>query len=178
MTIPLFTGGGIYVFIGPLYTFDRKYEIVEKGEGFIPKHFHLEYSVSETPIIPFFLYIVTSKLPKTLNISNHDITYLKTHRGFTHFKVNKLLIIYDNGKVGKLITDDSPDATRVFRITDNWQDAIIHYNAISEKSNFRYHIEGISSSVDSSSYPFEYEEKYLYSYSFRIGLGFEKWAGI
>ena len=178
IAIPVFTGGGIYLYIGPKYKFDRSYENVEQGEGFIPKQFHLEYNVSEVTIIPFIFYIVRSKLPKTLNISKYDITYLKTHAGFTHFKINSLSIVYDNGKVAAVITEDQPESSRIFKITENWQDAIILHNAVSEKSNFKYRIEGVSFSADGSTFPFIYEEKYRYSSGIRVGTGFEKWAGV
>jgi len=178
MSIPLLTGGGIHIFSGPQYRYDHRYQSLKEGKGFIPSQFHIEYKVSKTTVIPFFLYIVNSEIPKALNISKHDITYLKNHEGFTHFRIDELSIVYDNGKVAKLITEEQPEGTRTFEITENWQDAIILRGAIDVKSGFKYRIEGASFSENGSSYGFEYEEKYKYADGIRLGMGFEMWAGI
>jgi len=174
----LLTGGGIHIFTGPQYKYDNSYQRLKKGKGFIPSHFHLEYKVSKTTILPLFLYIVNSEIPKTLQISKHDITYLKTHEGFTHFRVDELSIVYDNGKVAKLITEEQPQETRTFEITENWQDAITLQSSIGIKSSFRYRLKGASFSGNGASYGFEYEEKYKYADGIRLGTGFEMWAGV
>lgn len=177
LTILLLTGG-IYIYIGPTYRYDRKFSVIEEGDGFIPKQFHLEYNATELPLIPLLLTTVISKLPKNINISKYDITYLKTHKGFTSFKIDELTITYDNGEVVNLITNQRPEEARRFQITENWTDSIILHSAIREKSSFQYHLEGESFSEDGSSYPFEYEVRYEYSYNFRVGTRFARWASI
>lgn len=170
--------GGIELYIGPKYKYDRQFKTVEKGKGFIPSHFYLVNNSSNTPVIPIFLHIVYSKLPKSLNISKYDITYLKSHKGFSEFKINELSIHYDSGRVVKLIRKEQPESQRVFQITENWQDAIIIPNAVNEKTSFKYHIEGVSFSENGSPYPFIYEIKYKYSYGFRVSTRFMKWASV
>jgi hypothetical protein len=178
VAIILLLTGGIEVYIGPKFSYDRQSETVKKGNGFIPDHFYLINNSSNTPVIPILLHIVHSKLPKSLNISKYDITYLKSHKGFTKFKIHELSIQYDNGKIVKLIRNEQPESQRVFNITENWQDAIIIPNAINEKSSFRYYIEGVSFSEDGSLYPFEYKVKYKYSYGFRVSTRFLRWASV
>jgi hypothetical protein len=160
LVIALVLTGGLYVYTGPQYRFDREYGSYEEGDGFIPKHFHLEYNASDIPIIPVLLHRVHSELPKNIILSKYDITYLKTHEGFTNFRIDELTITYDNGKSLTLISDKQPETTRTFQVTENWFDAIIFTDAIQEKSNFRYQIKGVSFSRDGSSYPFKYVEKY------------------
>jgi len=79
LVIVLVLTGGIYIYTGPQYKFDREYGNSEEGKGFIPKHFHLEYNVTDTPLIPVLLHNVHSELPKNISLSKYDITYLKTH---------------------------------------------------------------------------------------------------
>ena len=125
LVIALVLTGGVYVYTGPQYRFDREYGSSEEGEGFIPKHFHLEYNASDTPLIPVLLHRVHSELPKNIILSKYDITYLKTHEGFTSFRIDELTITYDTGKTGILVNDKQPEATKTFQITENWFDPII-----------------------------------------------------
>ena len=178
LVIVLALTGGIYIYTGPQYKFDREYGIAEEGEGFIPKHFYLEYNATDTPLIPVLLHNVHSELPKNISLSKYDITYLKTHEGFTSFRIDELTIIYDNGKTVILMNDKQPEATRTFQVTENWFDPIIFKNAIQEKSSFKYQIKGVSFSSDGSSYPFKYVEKHKYVDRIRIGTRFQKWAGV
>ncbi len=178
VAIILLLTGGIELYLGPRYKYDRQFETVEKGDGFIPSHFYLINNSSNIPVIPILLHTVSSKLPKSINISKYDITYMKSHKGFTKFKIEELSIHYDNGRVVKLISKEQPESQRVFQITENWQDAIIIPNAINEKSSFKYHIEGVSFSEDGSPYPFVYETKFKYSYGFRVSTRFMRWAGV
>ena len=176
--ITLFFTGGIYFYVGPKYDYDYDFDKIEEGQGFIPRHFHLGYKVSEIPLIPVLLHVIYSRLPKTLNISIYDITYLKRHKGFASFKIDKLSIIFDNGEVADLITTEKPESERIFQITENWQDAIIIKNAVKDRSSFKYHIEGVSTTTTGKLYPFKYEVKYKYSYGFQDGTRFQKWASI
>lgn len=178
LALVLVLTGGIYIYTGPNYKFDHEYGSSEEGEGFIPKHFHLEYNATDTPLIPVLLHNVHSELPKNISLSKYDITYLKTHEGFTSFRIDELTITYDNGKKVILMNDEQPEATRTFQITANWFDAIIFKGAIHEKSDFKYQIKGVSFSKDGSSCPFKYVEKYKYYDSFRIGTRFQKWASV
>jgi hypothetical protein len=178
LVIALVLTGGVYVYTGPQYRFDREYGSSEEGEGFIPKHFHLEYNASDTPLIPVLLHRVHSELPKNIILSKYDITYLKTHEGFTSFRIDELTITYDTGKTVILVNDKQPEATRTFQITENWFDPIIFENAVQEKSSFKYQIRGVSFSNDGSSYPFRYVEKYKYVDRFRIGTRFQKWSSV
>jgi hypothetical protein len=178
LVIVLVLTGGIYIYTGPQYKFDREYGIFEEGEGFIPKSFHLEYNATDTPLIPVLLHNVNSELPKNISISKYDITYLKTHEGFTSFIIDELTITYDNGKTVILVNDKQPEATRTFQITENWFDRIIFKNAIHEKSSFKYQIKGVSFSRDGSSYPFKYVEKYKCVNRIRIGTRFQKWSSV
>ncbi|SHO50106.1 hypothetical protein [Desulfopila aestuarii] len=178
LALILLLTGGIELYIGPRYKYDRQFKTVEKGKGFIPSNFYLVNNSSNTPLIPILLHIVHSKLPKSLNISKYDITYLKSHKGFSKFKINELSIHYDNGRVVKLIRKEQPESQRVFQISENWQDAIIIPNAVNEKSSFKYHIEGVSFSEEGSLYPFIYEMKFKYSYGFRISTRFMRWASV
>lgn len=178
LVIVLVLTGGIYIYTGPQYKFDRGYGISEEGEGFIPKSFYLEYNVTDTPLIPVLLHKIHSELPKNIIISKYDITYLRTHEGFTSFRIDELTITYDNGKTVIFMNDQQPEATRTFQITENWFDPIIIENAIEEKSSFKYQIKGVSFSRDGSSYPFDYVEKHKYVDSFRIGTRFQKWASV
>lgn len=172
------TGGGVYIYTGPQYRFDREYGSLEEGEGFIPKDFYLEYNASETPLIPVLLHRIHSELPKNIILSKYDITYLKTHEGFTSFRIDELTITYDDGITVMLVNDKQPETTRTFQVTQNWFDAIIFADAIQEKSNFKYQIKGVSFSRDSSSYPFKYVKKYKYYDSIRIGTRLQKWASV
>jgi len=178
LIIVLALTGGIYIYTGPQYKFDPEYGIAKEGEGFIPKHFYLEYNATDTPLIPVLLHNVHSELPKNISLSKYDITYLKTHEGFVSFIIDELTIIYDNGKTVILMNDKQPEATRTFQITENWFDQIIFTNAIQEKSGFKYQITGVSFSSDGSSYPFKYIEKYKYVDRIRIGTRFQEWAGV
>jgi hypothetical protein len=178
LVIILVLTGGVYVYTGPQYRFDREYGSSEEGEGFIPKHFHLEYNASDTPLIPVLLHRVHSELPKNIILSKYDITYLKTHEGFTSFRIDELTITYDTGKTVILVNDKQPEATRTFQITENWFDPIIFENAVQEKSSFKYQIRGVSFSNDGSSYSFRYVEKYKYVDRFRIGTRFQKWSSV
>jgi hypothetical protein len=178
LVIVLVLTGGIYIYTGPQYKFDQEYGNFEEGEGFIPKHFHLEYNATDTPLIPVLLHNVHSELPKNISLSKYDITYLKTHEGFTSFRIDELTIIYENGKTVILMNDKQPEVTRTFGVTENWFDAIIFKNAIQEKSSFKYQIKGVSFSRDGSSYPFKYVEKHKYVDRIRIGTRFQKWASI
>ncbi|GAB4218229.1 MAG: hypothetical protein OHK0012_26180 [Synechococcales cyanobacterium] len=170
--------GGIYIYTGPQYKSDIEYESFEEGEGFIPKHFHLEYNATDAPLVPVLLHNVHSELPKNINLTKYDITYLKTHEGFTSFRIDELTITYDNGKTVILVNDEQPESTRTFQVTENWFDAIIFTDAIQEKSNFLYQIKGVSFSKDGSPYPFKYAEKYKYSYIIRVRTRYQKWASI
>jgi hypothetical protein len=174
----LISTGGIYIYTGPQYKFDREYGIIEEGEGFIPEHFYLEYNATDTPLVPVLLHNVHSELPKNINLSKYDITYLKTHEGFTSFRIDELTITYDNGKTVILVNDKQPEATRTSQVTENWFDAIIFTDAIQEKSNFLYQIKGVSFSKDGSSYPFKYVVKYKYYDIFRMGTRFQRWASV
>ncbi|MFW6342100.1 MAG: hypothetical protein ACOC00_03645 [Halothiobacillaceae bacterium] len=178
LVITLVLTGGVCVYTSPQYRFDRAYGVFEEGEGFIPRHFHLEYNASDTPLIPVLLYRVHSELPKNLILSKYDITYLKTHEGFAGFRIDELTITYDTGKQVVLVDGNQPEATRTFQISENWFDPIIFENAVQEKSGFKYQIKGVSFSSDGSSYPFRYVERYEYVNRFRIGTRFQKWSGI
>lgn len=178
LIIVLALTGGIFIYTGPQYKIDRGYGITEEGEGFIPKYFYLEYNATDTPLIPVLLHNVHSELPKNISLSKYDITYLKTHEGFTSFRIDELTIIYDNGKTVILMNDKQPETTRTFQVTENWFDPIIFKNAIQEKSSFKYQIKGVSFSRNGSSYPFKYVEKHKYVDRIRIGTRFQKWAGV
>lgn len=178
LVIVLALTGGIYIYTGSQYKFDHEYGIAEEGEGFIPKHFYLEYNATVNPLIPVLLHNVHSDLPKNIILSKYDITYLKTHEGFTSFRIDELTIIHDNGKKVILMNDKQPEAMRTFQVTEDWLDPIIYKNAIQEKSSFKYQIKGVSFSSDGSSYPFKYVEKHKYIDRIRIGTRFQKWAGV
>ena len=170
--------GGIYIYTGPQYKFDIEFGIIEEGDGFIPEHFYLEYNATDTPLVSVLLHNIHSELPKNIKLSRYDITYLKTHEGFTSFRIDELTITYDNGKTLILMNDKQPEATRTFQVTENWFDAIIFTDAIQEKSNFLYQLRGVSFSIDGSSYPFKYVVKYKYRDIFRVGTRFQRWASV
>jgi hypothetical protein len=86
------------------------------------------------------LHNVHSDLPKNIILSKYDITYLKTHEGFTSFRIDELTIIHDNGKKVILMNDKQPEAMRTFQVTEDWLDPIIYKNAIQEKSSFKYQL--------------------------------------
>ena len=87
--------GGLWVSVGPSFSYDDGAEVIEQGDGFIPRHFHLRYNSSEFPLIPIVLNISQSKLPKTLVINKEDITYLERDKGYPRFQINLLKITYD-----------------------------------------------------------------------------------
>jgi hypothetical protein len=178
LVIVLALTGGIYIYTGPQYKFDREYGIFQEGEGFIPQYFYLEYNATDTPLIPVLLHKVHSELPKTINIKKYDNTYIKTHEGFTSFRIDELTIIYDNGNKAILIDETQLEATRTFQVTESDFDAIVFKNAIREKSSFTYQIKGVSFSRDGSSYPFKYVEKRKYVDRIRIGTRIQQWASV
>ena len=109
--------GGLWVSVGPSFDYDYNAEEIEKGDGFIPRHFHLRYNSSEFPLIPIVLKISKSKLPKTLVINKEDITYLDRDKGYPSFRVDLLKITYDNGKSKELINSTTPVEVRTYETT-------------------------------------------------------------
>ncbi len=170
--------GGLYIYTGPQYKLDLEYKVLKEGEGFIPNQFYLEYNATDTPLIPILLHRIRSELPKNIVINKYDNTYLKTHEGFTNFRIDELTITYDNGKKVTLMDDTQPEAARTFEITENWYDTIIFPYAIQEKSGFKYEIKGVSFSTDGSPYPFKHVEKYKHVDRIRIGTRLQKWASV
>jgi hypothetical protein len=170
--------GGVYVYIGPEYDYDYSFIVTEEGDGFIPRHFYLIYNVTEIPLIPVLLHVVRSKLPKGINISKKDVTYLERHKGFNSFKINKLALIFDNGQIVELISSENQEDGNLYQITEDWQDDLIFNDVVKEKSGFKYHIEGVSFSDNGTVHPFKYVVKYKYSYSFKFGTRFQEWASV
>ena len=170
--------GGLLVYTGPQYRFDREHGTIEEGEGFIPNSFHLGYNVSDVPLIPILLHRIHSELPKQLIINKYDITYLKTHDGYTHFRIDELLIMYENGKTAVLVNSEQPEASRTFKISESWFDQVVFENAIDQKSGFKYQIKGVSFSEEGSSFPFKYVQKYKCVDDFRVGTRYGKWASV
>jgi hypothetical protein len=177
IVLVVFTGG-IWVSVGPSFDYDYNAVTIEKGDGFIPRHFHLRYNSSEFPLIPIVLKISKSKLPKTLIINKRDITYLERHLGFPSFRVDLLKITYDNGKSKEFINSTTPIGIRTSETTGEGWNTFSFNDAITEKSSFLYHIEGVSFDVDGKEYPFTYSVKYRYSSLFEITTQYEVWASV
>ena len=57
-------------------------------------------------------------------------------------------------------------------------ECIQYQGCITEKSSFRYHLEGVSFDEGGKEYPFTYSVKYRYSSMFEISTQYEVWASI
>ena len=178
LVVPFVTGGGVVLNSGTFFMHDNQFKIIEHGSGYVPNQFYLEHKSKDTTLIPFLLHVSISEMPKTLVLNRYDITYLKKHEGYTHFQIDKLEIQFDGGKTVKMITDHHPLSDRVFQIDADWNNSIRFYNVISEESDFKFVIEGVSFSSDGKAHPYKYIEKYRSVKRIPLGVYFQKWAGV
>lgn len=176
--ILLVTTGGLIAIVGPSYDYDHQYEEKEIGDGFYPRHFHLEWDASTIPLIPVVLHIWKLNTPRNLVINRSDITYLKRHEGFEKFRIDSLSVSYENGNIEHLISPEDDILERTFRISSDWKDRIIIEDAIRDRSGFIYRIKGESFNFEGEGFPFLYEVKYNYTWKFNLSTRFEYWAGI
>lgn len=172
----LVTTGGLIVVVGPAYSYD--YGSKETGDGFIPRHFHLEWDPTTIPVIPVVLHVWKLSTPRDLIINRSDPTYLERHEGFEAFRIDSLTVEYDSGKVSQLISPQEDLSKRIFTITREWDKKIVIEGAIGEKSGFIYKIDGESIRSDGMAFPFTYEVRHKYRWVVEWGTRFEYWAGI
>ena len=137
----------------------------------------MKYKSNNKTIIPFLLHLHISEMPKNLVLNRYDNTYLKTHKGFKSFRLDKLEIEFDNGKNVKIITNQHPLIDRTFEINTNWYDSIEYYEVITEDSDFKIIMSGVSYSRDGKVYPFEYVQEFHTLERTPIGTYFRTWAG-
>jgi hypothetical protein len=170
--------GGVLVYLGPRYQFDREFSLINEGEGFIPSDFYIVRSYNDIPAIPLLLHLQYSTLPKDIKLSKHDISYLRSHEGFSRFRIDELSLNHDNGRKLKIITPHHPESDKEFLVSEDWQDTILFSNVIAEKSSFVFRLVGVSYAEDGRGFPFHYEARYNYSFQFWITTRFLMWASV